>query len=277
VAEVTIPINAPGSPLQLYRNAHESGWMRAQDWDYWWQLMNGDGDDRDKGRRHKPAWNAWAAALITQSPPDEAEAIAAKVFREAHREWSRKHDFFGRISYQFQEHLVAQHWLGTIALYFVPVLGPFLSGIASSMTPMIEAAQKTAIAKREAQTVSQRFRGEYYAAMDAWLKGGPAPPMEFMEYHASVIIPAAHEVRDQIKAGKVQTATGVYSLDTSGFEIWAQQGEDWAIPSAGPLAYLQNLRVSFAMQIRRSPRRVLLSLLVGALSGTAAFLFLRRA
>jgi len=39
---------------ELFRNEDGSGWMKADDCNFWRRLMAGDERDRGKGRRHKP-------------------------------------------------------------------------------------------------------------------------------------------------------------------------------------------------------------------------------
>jgi hypothetical protein len=271
VAEVSVPINDALDSIELFKNEDGSGWMKIDDWNQWKYFMSGDGTDRDRGRRHKASYNARAAALITQAPPDEVEALAAKVYREARRDWERKHDLWGRMSHQFQVHFVALHWVGTIALNFIPIVGPVLSGLATQLTPMVEAAQQKAVARREDETITERFRGDYYNAMDEWLAGGAELPMEFLQYQAEVVVPAARDLRNQIVSGQVETAEGLYPLDQNGFDVWVSMNPDFSLLPVygGPL---QSLRREWRMNMNP----ILLGFSVGGLFALTTHLFMKR-
>jgi hypothetical protein len=274
--EILVPINAPGDPAEVFKNEDGSGWMKADHWELWKRYMSGDGSDRDRGRRHKPSWNAWAAGLISQATPEEAETLAAKVLRESKREWKRKHGV-GRIIHQFKEHLPIQHYLGTAAMLFIPVVGPTLSGLASSMTPMVIAASKKAIADHEAGNLSDRFRQDYYKAMNAYMEDPEENPLpvDFVSYHAETVVPAAREVRDQIEGGAVETETGVYPLDSNGLRVWESAGEAWSLPRYdGLFGRVIQFRIEFSNDIRRSPGHVAAAMLVGVLTGGALSLAL---
>jgi hypothetical protein len=260
-----------------FKNSEGSGWMRHVDWDYWRSLMAGDHDDREKGRRHKPAWNAWAAALITQATPEEAENMASKALRESQREWRRKHGV-GRIYDQFLRHLPVQHYAGTLALFFIPVVGPFLSGVASAVTPMVEAASRDAIAKHEAHDVTEQFREDYYRAMDSYLRGETDDlPVDFLTYHAEVIVPAARDVRDQVAAGQIETSTGLYSLDMNGLALWeAQRAPGWEMESyLGVWGRIQNAGNTLVYDLNYQPANFAVPVITGLAVGFSTYLLLR--
>lgn len=233
MTDIRVPINADGRPTMVFRNAEESGWMWVEDWDLWKRYMSGDHDDRERGRRHKPAMNAYAAALITGSIPYEAEHIKSEVYQDARREWKRKHGI-GHVIDQFVRHLEFQHAIGKIALYFIPYVGPLASQLAQGFDPMVEAAEKKAISDHEAENVSDRFRQEYYEAMDAWIRDDNADlPGPFLAYHAEVVAPAALDVKEQMMSGVLETASGLYPLNRTGLELWAAQNEDYSMPVIG--------------------------------------------
>ena len=274
--DISLQVNAAGDPVETFRNEEASGWMKLDDWQIWRTWMSGGSDDRGKGRRHKPAFNARAAALITGAERDQADEIASAVYREQQARWRAKHGF-GQVAYQFMAHLPIQHYVGTIALSFIPYIGPFLSAAAQQATPMVEAASKEAIARHEATRVSEAYRADYYEAMDAWLRGGPEPPVEYLEYHATVVVPAALDVRDQLASGVLDTATGSYPLTKGGWELWSAQNEDYRLPVIGGFrSKLARARVFLAEEIRSNPGPVMAAVVVGVLSGITTHLLMRR-
>jgi len=271
-------VNAPGDPVYSFVNEDGSGWMTDWNWNSWKTWMSGDHEDRERGRRHKPSYNAYAAALITQASIADADAVANRVYSEARRDWYRKENFWGRLHYQWRKHLVVQHLGGTVALFFIPVIGPFLSTIASGMTPMIEAAARNAVAQREGGRVSRQFREDYYKAMDSWLNGESEElPVEFLEYHASVVLPAAREVRDGIKAKQITTAEGVFPLNSTGLDVWRARNEPYQLENVqGFFGAVSALRAGMVYEIHEHPARVAVGLFAGVLSGAALYLALRR-
>jgi len=272
---VSVPINDAHGTVLAFVNAEGSGWMRSDHWDLWRSYMAGDHQERDRGRRHKPGWNAWAAGLITGATPEEAENVAREVYEDAKEEWQRKHGF-GRVIDQFVRHLEFHHAVGTIALYFIPYIGPFLAPIAKNFDPMVEAAAKNAVAKHEAGNVSQKFRAEYYDSMDRWLAGEADLPAKFLDYHAEVVVPAALEVREQIASGVVETESGSYPLDRSGWDLWSSRGGDPGFEYIGGFfGRIEQARIKFASDLHMQPGRVAAAFLVGALSGVGLHLDLR--
>ena len=276
---VEVQINAPGDPVYKFVNADSSGWMTDWNWKSWKEWMSGDHEDRERGRRHQPAYNAYAAALITQSTLPDAESVANKVYDQALRDWKRKENFWGRLHYQWRKHLAIQHLGGTIALNFIPVIGPVLSGLAAGCTPMIEAAATNAIAEREGGRVAKRFREDYYKAMDSWLNGESDDlPIEFLEYHAKVVLTAARDVREQIRHGEVNTGAGVYPLTISGLSVWREQHQPYKLEDLGGFfSSITTFKSEFVYAIHHDPTKVAMAVGVGTLSGLALFLALRMA
>lgn len=275
--DLTLTINDDAGSQVIFRNADGSGWMRAEDWDRWKAWMSGDATARDRGRRHKSAFQAWAAALITGASPGDAEDIATQVLNDEKDRWGRAHGW-GKVKYQWAKHLPIQHYAGTVALAFVPWIGPVLSGVASNMTPMVIAASKKALSNQEGDRVSGRFRQEYYNAIDQYLEDpeGHPLPVGFLEYQQKVVIPAARAVKDQIRSGSVKTATGVYPLDVSGFDLWRASRDTTVFEDySGPWGQVEKWYYGMVYDIYNRPKVVLLAAAAGAMSGFAAHLALK--
>lgn len=271
--DVRVPINAPGQPIKTFRNADGSGWMELEQWEYWRSQWGKD----HTSPRLQPSYKAYAAALISGVTPEKADEIKYEVFMESEAYWRSQHGF-GRVVYQFMKTLPSHHAAGTIALMFVPYIGPLLSTIAQGMTPMVNAASKESVAKYEAGRVSSRFRENYYSAMDSYLKGEGELPPEYLEYHAKVIAPAALEVQAQIKAGTVKTQTGVYELDVNGLDLWASSGETGELEVYGGIFDRTTQYVyQFQNDLSRQPGTVLVSAILGAVVGVAAGFALQEA
>lgn len=271
--DIRVPVNDGKGSVLTFRNSDGSGWMEVGQWEYWRSQWGVD----HYAPRLQPSYKAYAAALITGATPEQAEKIKHDVHIASESYWSSQHGF-GRVVYQFMKTLPSGHAAGTIALMFVPYIGPLLSAIAQGMTPMVNAASKEAVAKYEAGRVEARFREDYYKAMDAYIKGGADLPPEYLEYHAEVIAPAALEVQAQIKGGTVKTQTGVYALDVNGLELWSAAGETGELEVYGGIAdkaqaYLYQLK----SDISSKPVVVLASAAFGALIGVAAGFALQEA
>jgi len=248
--------------------------MELEQWQTWKGYTQ---DDNQLALRLKPAYKAFAAAMISGATPDQASEIQGQVFKESEAYFRTQHGF-GRVVYQFMKTLPSHHAAGTIALMFVPYIGPLLSTIAQGMTPMVNAASKEAVAKYEAGRVSSRFRENYYGAMDSYLKGEGDLPPEYLEYHARVIAPAALEVQAQIKAGTVKTQTGVYDLDVSGLDLWTSSGETGEMEVYGGIFDRTTQYVyQFQNDLSRQPGTVLVSAILGVVVGVAAGFALQEA
>lgn len=241
--------------------------MELEQWTAWKGYTQ---DDNNLAMRLKPAYKAFAAALISGATPEQSSEIQGQVWKESEDYYRTQHGF-GRVVYQFMKTLPSHHRAGTIAVMFVPYIGPLLSMLAQAATPMVDAASMAAVAKYEAGRVSSRFRNDYYNAMDAYLKGEGELPPEYLQYHATVIAPAALEVQAQIKAGKVKTQTGVYGLDASGIDLWTQAGETAEFEVyGGVFDRVQGYYYQFQTDLSNRPGTVLASVALGVLVGFAA-------
>jgi len=275
MSTVSLPINDEASTVTLFRNEDGSGWMVDEAWGWWKGNMDSDDHDkRERARNRKDALQAFAAALITQSPPEKATEISDNIQREANRGRKAK-SVRGHMMDQWVRHLPVQHYIGTIALNFIPVFGTFLSGAAAAMTPMVIAASKKAIANGEGRRTGTKFRQEYYNALDAYMKdpGGSPLPMDFMAYQAEVVAPAVQKVRDDIKGGTVETAEGSFPLDASGFAMWEEAHR--ALPEleedfSGPFGFVEKGYYAILHDIESRPKTVAVAVVAGALAGVAA-------